>query len=87
MRENCDMCGFKIEDGKCECGIWESAEEMKNNPMKLALEKFHEMKLFTLTSDTPHLGCAAVYFRGDYLQCKQVEQFIYNMKGRNYYDD
>jgi hypothetical protein len=59
---------------------------MKDNPLKLAIEEFNEMKLFTLTADAPYLGCAVVYFRGDYLDCKAVEDFIYKMKGRTYYE-
>ena len=83
--EICDMCGSKIENGKCDCGEWKSDEEMKYNPMKTALEEFHNMKKFTLTGDMPHLGCAVIFFRGDYFDCKKVEAFIHEMKGRKYY--
>jgi hypothetical protein len=86
MLENCDMCGSKIEKNKCSCGEWISAEDMKDDPMKLALEQFHEMKRFSITGNAPHLGCAVVFFRGDYLDCKEVEQFIYKMKGRPNYE-
>lgn len=87
MMTNCDMCGIKIDDGKCGCGTWGSAEEMKNNPMKLSLEMFHEMKRFSLTCDAPHLGCAVVFFRGDFNDCKQVEDYIHKMKGRPHYEN
>ncbi len=83
---NCDMCGSKIEDGMCNCGRWYSKEDMKNCPMQKGLDKFHEMKTFTLTGDAPHLGCAVVYFRGDYNDCQKVQKFIYEMKGRPYYE-
>lgn len=86
MMTNCDMCGTKIENGKCDCGYWKSAEEMKIDPMRMAIEQFHEMKKFTVTGDAPHLGCAVVFFRGDFLDCKKVEEFIYKMKGRPYYE-
>ena len=86
-RINCDMCGSQIKDGRCDCGVWKSAEEMKDNPMKIAIEAFHDMKRFTTTGDAPHLGCAVVFFRGDYKDCKKVEKFIYELKGRPYYDD
>jgi len=86
MRDKCDMCGSKIKDGHCECGEWKSKEEMKDNPMKLAIEEFNEMKQFTLTGDAPHLGCAVVFFRGDYNDCQKVQKFIYEMKGRPYYE-
>jgi len=82
----CDMCGSPIKQGKCDCGIWKSAEEMADCPMKMGIEKFHEMKQFTFTGDAPHLGCAVVYFRGDYNDCKKVEKFIHEMKGRPYYE-
>ncbi len=85
--EKCDMCGSKIENGRCCCGKWKSADEMKDCPIKLGLEKYHEMKKFCLTGDMPHLGCAVVYFRGDYMDCQKVQKFIYQMKGRPYYDD
>jgi hypothetical protein len=85
MMEFCDMCGSKIEDGECSCGSWKSAEEMEDCPMKKAIEKFHDMKKFTLTGDAPHLGCAVVFFRGDYNDCKKVEKFIHQLKGRPYY--
>lgn len=81
------MCGTKIENGKCSCGDWKSKEEMANCPMMQGINKFHEMKQFTLTGDAPHLGCAVVYFRGDYNDCKKVEKFIHQMKGRPFYND
>lgn len=84
---HCDMCGSKIENGECDCGFWKSAEEAKNDPIKLALEQFHEMKRFTVSGDVPHLGCAVVFFRGDYNDCQKVQEFIYKMKGRPYYKD
>jgi hypothetical protein len=87
LLENCDMCGTKIENGRCSCGKWKSAEESKNNPMKLAIEEFNSMKQFTLTCDAPHLGCASVYFRGDYNDCEKVKKFIYEMKNRPYYEE
>lgn len=85
--DKCDMCGTKIEDHKCACGEWKSAEEIADCPMKKAIEKFHEMKQFTFTGDAPHLGCAVVFFRGDYNDCKKVEKFIHVMKGRPYYEE
>lgn len=86
MMINCDMCGSKIEDGRCSCGEWKSAEEMENDPMKLAIEKFDSMKQLCLSGDAPHLGCAVVFFRGDYNDCLKVKQFIYEMKKRPYYE-
>lgn len=86
MMTHCDMCGTKIEDGECACGTWKSKEEMQFDPMKMAIEQFDSMKRFTLTGDAPHLGCAVVYFRGDYNDCKKVQKFIYEMKGRPYYE-
>lgn len=85
--KNCDMCGSKIEKGKCDCGTWKSDEEMKDHPIKKAIEHFHDMKRFTLTCDAPHLGCAVIFFRGDYKECKMVESFIHEMKGRPYYEE
>jgi hypothetical protein len=87
MIDNCDMCGTAIENGKCSCGTWKSSEEMKDDHMKKAIEQFNEMKRFTLTGDAPHLGCAVVFFRGDYNDCQKVQKFIYAMKGRPYYKD
>ena len=84
--KNCDMCGSEIIDSKCSCGIWKSAEEMKDDPIRKAVEFFHEMKSFTLSGDAPHLGVAVVFFRGDYNDCKKVEKFIYTMKNRPYYE-
>jgi len=81
------MCGTEITNGKCSCGIWKSAEEMKDCPFKKSVEEFHEMKRFTLTGDAPHLGCAVVFFRGDYNDCMKVEKFIHEMKNRPYYED
>lgn len=81
------MCGSKIEDGKCSCGIWKSKEEMDSCSMQKAIEQFHEMKKFTFTGDAPHLGCAVVFFRGDYHDCKKVEKFIHAMKNRPYYEE
>tara|TARA_R110000868_G_scaffold314560_1_gene575491 strand:+ start:948 stop:1226 length:279 start_codon:yes stop_codon:yes gene_type:complete len=83
----CDMCGSKIIEGKCSCGTWKSKEEMEGHPFKIALEHFHEMKQFTMTGDAPHLGRAFVFFRGDYNDCKKVEQLIYQMKDRPFYGE
>ena len=83
---HCDMCGSKIENGKCSCGTWKSNEETKDCPMKKALEKFHDMKRCTLTADCPHLGCGVVFFRGDYNDCKKIEKFIYEIKNRPFYE-
>lgn len=85
--ENCDMCGSKIVEQKCECGTWIPSEEMKENPLKKAIEYFHQMRQFTVTGDAPHLGCACVYFRGDYNDCKKVEKFIHQIKGRTFYEN
>ena len=87
MKTNCDMCGSKIIENECDCGVWFDADQTKDNPMKLALEEFNEMKRFTLTCDSPHLGCGVVFFRGDYLDCKEVEAFIHKKKGRPYYEN
>lgn len=81
------MCGSKIENGKCCCGIWNLPDEMEHHPMKKAIEEFHEMKRFTWTVDCPNLGCGAVFFRGDYNDCKKVEKFIHQMKGRPFYEE
>jgi hypothetical protein len=85
--KNCDMCGSEIIKGKCDCGIWKSAEEMKDCPFKKSIEQFHEMKTFVMTADSPHLGCATVFFRGNYNDCKKVKKFIYELNGRKYYED
>jgi hypothetical protein len=87
MLINCDMCGGKIENGRCGCGVWKSKEEMQDDPMKKAIECFHEMKRFILTGDAPHLGCAVVFFRGDYNDCLKVQKFVYEMKGRPFYEE
>jgi len=60
---------------------------MKDCALKQGIEKFNEMKRFTFTGDAPHLGCAVVYFRGDYNDCIRVQKFIYEMKGRPYYEE
>jgi len=86
MITNCDMCGSQIKDGECNCGEWIEKEVMGFCPINQGIEKFHEIKKFTLIGDAPHLGCAVVYFRGDYNDCHKVQKFIYEMKGRPYYD-
>lgn len=83
--KNCDMCGTEIINGKCDCGVWVSAEQMKDCPIKKSIEKFHEMKRFSFTGDAPHLGCAVVFFRGDYNDCKKVENFVCKIKNRPHY--
>lgn len=86
MLEKCDMCGTDIINGKCSCGTWKSNEDTKGNKIREALDEFHEMKQFVLSGDSPHLGCAVVFFRGDYKDCEKVKKFIYEMKGRPYYE-
>ncbi len=83
--ESCDMCGTKIENGKCSCGEW--LENQKTNCILKSIEYFHDMKRFTITGDAPHLGCAVVFFRGDYKDAKKVEKFIHEMKARPYYKE
>jgi hypothetical protein len=87
MIENCDMCGTKIINGKCSCGTWKSKEEMEDDPIKKALEEFHVMKRMVLSTDMPHLGCAAVFFRGDYNDCEKVTDFICSIKSRPFYKE
>jgi len=87
MMTHCDLCGTEIKDGECSCGTWHTEVPGYARPMKLALEEFHDMKRFTLTGDAPHLGCAVVFFRGDYTDTKKVGRFIHEMKGRPYYDE
>jgi hypothetical protein len=82
--KNCDMCGSEIIDSRCGCGIWHSKKETENSPFKKALEEFHEMRQFSLTGDAPHLGCACIFFRGDYKDTQKVLDFICTMKGRKY---
>ena len=84
--KNCDMCGTVIENNNCSCGIWVAKEETDNCPFKLGIEKFHDLRRFTLTADAPHLGCAVVFFRGDYNDCKKIEKFIHEMKNRPCYE-
>lgn len=81
------MCGTEIIDKACSCGTWLSAEEMESCPIRKSIEKFHDMKRFTLTGDAPHIGCAVVFFRGDYNDTKKVERFIYEMKNRPHYNE
>jgi hypothetical protein len=83
----CDIWGADIVDGQCSCGTWSAQGENETHPMKESLELFHDMKRFTLTGDMPHLGCAVVYFRGDYNDCQSVPKFIYKMKNRPFYED
>ena len=84
---HCDMCGSKIQDNKCNCGVWKTAKENKDDLMLNAIHAFHDMKRFTLTGDAPHLGCAVIFFRGDYNDCKKVEKFIHEMKNRPFYSE
>ncbi len=78
------MCGEKIEDGKCDCGTWTAKDD--NCPFRKSIEAFHDIRQFTFTGDAPHLGCAVVFFRGDYNDCQKVEKFIHQMKNRPYYE-
>lgn len=80
------MCGGLIEAGQCSCGIWKSKEEMQKWALPKAMEEFHDMKQMCLTADSPYLGCAVVFFRGDYKDCEKVKKFIYEMKGRPHYE-
>lgn len=68
MIKKCDMCGSKINDGKCD---WTDAEANINNSMKLELKMYNDMKHSTLTVNSPYLSCAVVYFRGDYNDYKR----------------
>jgi hypothetical protein len=87
MITTCDMCGTEIIDSKYSCGTWKNKEDVGDDPFLKALECFHNMKRCTLTADSPHLGCAIVLFRGDYKDCKRVEKFIYELKGRPFYKE
>ena len=82
----CDMCGSKIENSECDCGTWATAEEAEKCPIRKGIEEFHKMRRFIVSGDAPHLGCAVVYFRGDFNECEKVKQFIKEMKGRPHYE-
>ncbi|HJU78104.1 MAG TPA: hypothetical protein VJ599_00880 [Nitrososphaeraceae archaeon] len=83
----CDMCGSAIINNKCSCGEWTSKDEVQRDPYWIALEKFHYSNQIILTGDAPHLGAAVVFFRGDYNDTKEVEEFILKMKSRPYYNE
>lgn len=83
--KNCDMCGSEIINSKCSCGTWMDKEEMENCPIKKSLEKFHDLKQFVLTGDAPHLGCAVIFFRGDYNDCQKFKEIVYQIKNRPYF--
>lgn len=85
--KKCDICGSEITGGKCSCGTWFSKEETSGHPLEQALKFFHDEKRMILTCDIPYLGCAAVFFRGDYKDCKKVEEFICKLKGRPFYNE
>jgi hypothetical protein len=84
MMKRCDMCGEEIVDGKCSCGVW--FEGMEEHPYNVALREFHKSECMTTSMDAPHLGSAAVFFRGDYNDCMKVREFILKMKGKPHYD-
>ncbi len=81
------MCGEKIIERKCSCGEWKTSEELGVCVFREALEAFDQMKKFTITGDAPHVGAAFVFFRGDHMDCRKVQEFIYEMKGRKYYEE
>ena len=87
MSDKCDMCGTAIEDGKCSCGEWKNSDEiMKNHPFKVAIDYFHALEKMVCTGEAPHLGCAYVFFRGDYNDCEAIRDFICKRKQRPFYD-
>lgn len=79
------MCGSAIVENICDCGVWE--EISSGHPIKAALLEFHEMKQIIFTTDIPDLGVAAIFFRGDYKDCKEIEDFILKMKRRPFYKE
>lgn len=88
-QNKCDICTSDIIEGKCSCGSWfepqEATKEMKI--FSEGLETFHDMRQFIISGDSPHLGVAFVYFRGDYKDCEQVKHYIKKLKGRPAYEE
>ena len=85
MINKCDMCGAAIEDGKCSCGTWAEKGELNDHPFEIAIKYFHAMEKMVCTGEAPHLGCAYVFFRGDYNDCEAIIEFICKRKQRPFY--
>ena len=71
--KNCDTCGKNIEND-------EGNSSSLKDPIFQALEFFHDTNEFALTEDSNRLGCAAVFFRGDYKDCMIIQEFIHSIK-------
>lgn len=87
--KNCDMCGSPIKEGKCSCGEWTDPDSLSDaqKAFRDALTAFHKMERMAITADAPHLGVAVVFFRGDYTDCLDVQDYIQKRKGRPYYEE
>jgi hypothetical protein len=80
---HCDKCLSKIENGKCDCGIWLEPGE---TPLFLKLvEKVvlgfdfqvDQGKLPSTFSAYHHSGTAIILFKGDYEFLEKIKDFIF----------
>ena len=78
MRDNCDKCGSKINDGKCECGIWFEKEEQPDHLlfMERAIIAYNRMNIdYPLTGDHCS-GTCMILFKGDFELCEDIKKYI-----------
>jgi hypothetical protein len=79
MRTYCDKCKSKVNDGKCECGIWLEPPEQPDYLlfMERAMTAYDRMNIdYPLTGEKIVTGTCMVLFKGDYELCEDVKKYI-----------
>ena len=78
MKKNCDKCGSKIIDGKCECGIWIETQDQPEHLVMFerAMVAYNRMNIDHPISGDHHTGTCIILFKGDYELCEDVKKYI-----------
>lgn len=84
-QSHCDICGIKIEESKCDCGIW---YEKNKYPLLLntiintiQTYNFHydQGEVGPVCSADHHSGSCIILFKGDYAKCLLAKQYVENL--------
>ena len=89
----CDRCGSIIQAQKCSHTVcftkadipeYENLEEFATKMVE-GLRAFAAMHRPVYSVTDTSTGCSAVYFQGDYDDCKKIEHLLHVLKNRPYY--
>ena len=80
--DECDKCGSKIIDGKCDCGTWFNSRYFPSffKTFETTIEAYNficdQKDDYSPLSGDHHSGTCIILFRGDYKKCMKVKDYV-----------